>query len=76
MPLAKAILARQSKLGIPTVSKLAKHIGVSRSSLYNTLQGVHGLNAPTLRKYAKFLKVTPAALTLLAPRKTHRRSRR
>jgi len=76
MPLAKAILARQSKLGIPTVSKLAKHIGVSRSSLYNTLQGVHGLNAPTLKKYARFLKVSPANLTLLAPRKTHRRSRR
>jgi len=76
MPLAKAILARQSKLGIPTVGKLAKHIGVSRSSLYNTLQGVHGLNSPTLKKYAKFLRCSAADLSALAPRKTHRKSRR
>ena len=58
MSLAKALVAKQHQLGIPSILQLSKKIGVAYGSLYFLLQGKHAPNARTVGKYAKFLKVS------------------
>lgn len=66
MSLAKALIAKQQQMGIPSILQLSKKIGVAYGSLYFLLQGKHAPNARTVGKYAKFLKVPPAKVEELA----------
>ena len=66
MSLAKALTAKQSALGIPSILQLSKKIGVAYGSLYFLLQGKHSPNARTVKKYAKFLKVSPEDVVALS----------
>jgi len=66
MSLAKALIAKQQSLGIPSILQLSKKIGVAYGSLYFLLQGKHSPNARTVKKYAKFLKVSPDEVEALA----------
>ena len=66
MSLAKALIAKQQSLGIPSILQLSKKIGVAYGSLYFLLQGKHSPNARTVKKYAKFLKVSADDVVALA----------
>ncbi len=66
MSLAKALVAKQQQLGIPSILQLSKKIGVAYGSLYFLLQGKHSPNARTVAKYAKFLKVSKGEIEAMA----------
>jgi hypothetical protein len=68
MSLAKALIAKQQQLGIPSILQLSKKIGVAYGSLYFLLQGKHAPNARTVGKYAKFLKVSATEVEAMASR--------